>query len=210
MMLKPLGESSDSTGLREGVCFPSWFSGGLRVHAAHLAEEPGEDQAALVRAVLAWPERHQLPLLALPGSLPPSSLMPASRDVLSVPHRRPWEWSYHPTGGKMARSGPDQERPLLAKLWNSQPFPSVFLVPVTGMRHAERGQDRASGRKQFLAGKGGGMATGTLTLSFWRWVRGEQSRLGGRDPLWGSVRVGAEMGKRSGRTVQGDSLTLLV
>lgn len=110
--LKPFGESSDSTGLREGIRFPPWFSGGLCVHAAHLAEEPGRTRQARVRAALAWPERHQLPLLSLPGSSPPSTLMPAPREVLSVPHRRPWEWSYRPTGGKMARSGPDQERPL--------------------------------------------------------------------------------------------------
>ena len=147
---------------------------------------------------MAWPKHHQLPLLTFPGSLPPSTLMPTPREVLSVPHRQPWEWSYRPTGGKMARSGPGQERPLLARLWNSQPFPSVFLVPGTGMRHAERGQDRASGRKQFLAGKGGGMATGTLALSFQRWVRGEQSCLGGRDPLWGSVRMGPRWAKGQG------------
>ena len=42
------------------------------------------------------------------------------------------------------------------------------------------------------------MATGTLALSFQRWVRGEQSCLGGRDPLWGSVRMGPRWAKGQG------------
>lgn len=42
------------------------------------------------------------------------------------------------------------------------------------------------------------MATGTLALPFQRRARGEQSRLGGRDLLWGSIRVRLRQAKGQG------------
>ena len=151
--LKPFGESSDATGLREGIRFPPWFSGVLCVHAAHLAEEPGRTRQTGVRAALPWPERHQLPLLSLPGSSPPSTLMPAP----SLCHiADPGSGLTTPLEGRWLGLALIKKGLFLARLWNSQPFPSVFLVPGMGMRCTKRGQGRASGRKRFLVGKGGG------------------------------------------------------
>lgn len=153
--LKPLGESSDSTGLREGIRFPSWFSGGRCVHAAHLAEEPGRTRQAQVRAALAWPERHQLPLLSLPGSSPPSTLMPAPRECCLCHIADLGSGLTAPLEGRWLGLALIKKGLFLDRLWNSQPFPSVFLVPGMGMRHTKRGQGRAS-KETVPCGKGRG------------------------------------------------------
>lgn len=146
MMAKALG-GSDSIRLREGVPFPSWVSGGLCVHAARTRRGPGRPRweplwpgPSAISSACSHCQGHCHP----PPSCPPPGKCSLCHiadlgSALTAPLEGRW------LGLVLIK-----ESLFLARLWNSQPFPSVFLVPGTGMRLAERGQDRASGRKQFF------------------------------------------------------------
>lgn len=59
---------------------------------------------------------------------------------------------------------------FVARLQNGQPFACVFFVPGTGLRvmeiKARMAGQIASGRKLFLAGKGGGQGNKDTSIAF--------------------------------------------